>query len=156
MASEPPEPSSAPPATQDTAGDAQPEGRGSSPAELVDRARLRDADPESDSAEDAGDAAPGPEQALNAAAELEKLRTQGLADFYGMRLTWSRWLIGWVTALIAFQILLTGAIGAGALDFRGYDVFLGLTVGQNFVQVVALAMIVVRFLHSRDKDDAPL
>lgn len=96
-----------------------------------------------------------PEGRVAELSDEGKLRVVGLQQFYGMRLTWSRWLIGWVSALLLFQIILTLAIGAGALDFRGYDLFLDLTVGQNFVQVVAMALIVVRFLHSRDKDELP-
>lgn len=140
----------------ETPSDADEEHKGSSPAALLGRARVHGVDEDASEGDERDAEPPGPERSLNATAELEKLRSRGLSEFYGMRLTWSRWLIGWVTALIAFQVLLTGAIGSGAFDFRGYDLFLGLTVGQNFVQVVALAMIVVRFLHSRDKDDAPL
>jgi hypothetical protein len=140
------------------AGDCGPEAhdeaeRGLTPAELVMRAQMR---PSPDPLEQGGGAPAGPEESLSAASENEKLRNQGLQQFYGMRLTWSRWLIGWVTGLIAFQILLTVAIGTGALAFDGHETFLNLTVGQNFVQVVAMAIIVVRFLHSRGKDDEPL
>jgi hypothetical protein len=98
---------------------------------------------------------PDPEQALNESSEREKLRIKGLGEFFEMRMTWSRWLIAWVTGLIVFQVLLTVAIGTGALVFQGHETFLNLTVGQNFVQVVAMAVIVLRFLHSRSKDDEP-
>lgn len=80
--------------------------------------------------------------------EQTKIRTAGLAQFFGLRVTWSRWLIGWISVLILFQIVLTFAVGLGAVNFTGYDTFLGLTVGQNLVQVISLAIIVVRFLHS--------
>lgn len=151
MATEPPEDDHAPA----SASDILPPDP--SRADLMDRTHIH---PEPDEpTADGGtveSGAPGPEQRVSETSASEKLHNRGLAEFYAMRLTWSRWLIGWVTGLIAFQIILTGAIGTGALDFAGHETFLNLTVGQNFVQVVALAMIVVRFLHSRGKDDNPL
>ena len=89
--------------------------------------------------------------------EQTRIRLTGLAQFYGLRVVWSKWLIGWVSGLIVFQIVLTVAVGLKALDFTGFETFLQLTVGQNFLQVIGLAMIVVRFLHSTksEKDDDP-
>lgn len=89
--------------------------------------------------------------------EQNRIRVAGLAQFYGLRVVWSKWLIGWVSALIVFQVVLTVAVGLKALDFTGFETFLQLTVGQNFLQVIGLAMIVVRFLHSAkgERDDDP-
>lgn len=111
------------------------------PAALADSSKLRDADPA---------------ERIQEPSDNAKLRHKGLEQFYGMRLNWSRWLIGWISILVVFQVVLTLAIGSGALDFRGYEGFLMLAVGQNFVQIVAMALVVVRFLHSRDKDETPL
>lgn len=89
--------------------------------------------------------------------EQARIRTEGLAQFYGLRVTWSKWLIGWISLLITFQVILTFAVGLKAVDFTGFETFLQLTVGQNFLQVVGLAIIVVRFLHSNksEKEDEP-
>lgn len=71
----------------------------------------------------------------------------GLKQFFEQRQRWSFWLIFWICSIIAFQIGLTVAIGLGSLDFAGYDWFLPLVVAQNFVQVISMALIVVKFLH---------
>lgn len=76
------------------------------------------------------------------------IRRDGLMQFYGLRRMWSGWLIAWVSILICFQIALTFAIGLGGLDYRDYDWFLPLVTAQNFLQIVGMAIVVVRFLHS--------
>ena len=79
------------------------------------------------------------------------IRRDGLIQFYGLRRMWSGWLIAWVSLLICFQIVLTFAIGFGVLDYREYDWFLPLVTAQNFLQIVGMAIVVVRFLHSGSK-----
>lgn len=79
------------------------------------------------------------------------IRRDGLVQFYGLRRMWSGWLITWVSILICFQIVLTFAIGFGVLDYSGYDWFLPLVTAQNFLQIVGMAIVVVRFLHSGSK-----
>lgn len=76
------------------------------------------------------------------------IRREGLTQFYGLRRMWSGWLIGWVSVLICFQIILTFSIGLGGLDYSRYDWFLPLVTAQNFLQIVGMAIVVVRFLHS--------
>lgn len=90
---------------------------------------------------------------LNDEAEAT-IRRDGLTQFYGLRRMWSGWLIGWVSVLICFQIVLTFSIGLGLLDYRDYDWFLPLVTAQNFLQIVGMAIVVVRFLHSGSKQAA--
>ncbi|MEG3086752.1 hypothetical protein [Sphingomonas sp. PB4P5] len=52
---------------------------------------------------------------------------------------WSRWIIAWVSVLVAFQVVLTTAVGAGALEFPKNETFLNVVPGTNFLQVVVLA-----------------
>lgn len=87
---------------------------------------------------------------LNDEAEAT-IRRDGLTQFYGLRRMWSGWLIGWVSVLICFQIVLTFSIGLGLLDYKDYDWFLPLVTAQNFLQIVGMAIVVVRFLHSGSK-----
>jgi hypothetical protein len=79
------------------------------------------------------------------------IKRDGLTQFYGLRRMWSGWLIAWVSVLICFQIVLTFAIGFGLLDYREYGWFLPLVTAQNFLQIVGMAIVVVRFLHSGAK-----
>jgi hypothetical protein len=90
---------------------------------------------------------------LNDEAEAT-IRRDGLTQFYGLRRMWSGWLIAWVSVLICFQIVLTFSIGLGLLDYRDYDWFLPLVTAQNFLQIVGMAIVVVRFLHSGSKQTA--
>jgi hypothetical protein len=113
-----------------------------------------DADDEIDVDALADDFEPSPEpdgfKRLPSEAEAA-IRLNGLTQFYGLRRMWSGWLIGWVTVLICFQIVLTLSIGLGLLDYREYDWFLPLVTAQNFLQIVGMAIVVVRFLHSGQK-----
>jgi len=129
----------------------------------VDAAASTDADPDAESIVDTEALAqriePSPVPVgyarLNDEAEAT-IRRDGLTQFYGLRRMWSGWLIGWVSVLICFQIVLTFAIGLGLLDYRDYDWFLPLVTAQNFLQIVGMAIVVVRFLHSGSKQAADI
>jgi hypothetical protein len=80
-------------------------------------------------------------------AEAERIELEGRRQFFKLRGYWSGWLIGWITALLVFQTLLTMAIGSKLLDFREYSWFLPMVVVQNFLQIVGMGVVIVRFLY---------
>lgn len=80
-------------------------------------------------------------------AESERIELEGRRQFFKLRGYWSGWLIGWITSLLAFQVLLTVTIGSKLLDFQGYNWFLPMVVAQNFLQIVGMGVVIVRFLY---------
>lgn len=83
-----------------------------------------------------------------ALASSELVELSGRTRFFKLRDTWSRWIIGWITVLIAFNILITLAVGLGCLDFEKYQWFITLVTVETFLQVIALGAIAVKYLFS--------
>lgn len=73
---------------------------------------------------------------------------QGIKDFYDSRKTWSIFLICCIALSLIFQITLTFLVGKGILNFVEYKWFLPIIVSENFIQIVALATIVLKWLFS--------
>lgn len=91
-------------------------------------------------------------QAGVALGEAEAVELGGRRRFFQMRTTWSRWIIGWITALIAFNMLLTLAVGAKWLNFLEYQWFITAVIVETFLQIVGMGFVAVRFLFSDGKD----
>lgn len=49
---------------------------------------------------------------------------------------------------MAFQIIVTVLVGLNILNYTSYKWFLPIVTGENFIQIVALAAIVLRWLFS--------
>lgn len=79
-------------------------------------------------------------------SEETKIHLQGLTEYYSLRKRWSTFLCCLIGILITFHIVLTVFIGRGWFNFADYKVVLGIIVGENFAQIIALALIVVKFL----------
>jgi hypothetical protein len=73
--------------------------------------------------------------------ELERRR-----QVLGLRATWSKWLIAWISFLLVFQAGLGVCIGSGLLSFEKHPNVLGFLLGQNFVQIVGMGYVVVKWL----------
>lgn len=76
----------------------------------------------------------------------ELIENRGRHDYFGLRKNWSWFLMGAMAAMILFQMGLTIAIGKGCLDFEKYSVLISLVVGENFLQIIGMCIIVVKFL----------
>ncbi|WP_293450575.1 hypothetical protein [Planktotalea sp.] len=70
----------------------------------------------------------------------------GRKRYFDLRDKWSGWIIKWITALIAFNAVITVAVGAGLLDYSEYEWFITAIVVQTFLQIVGLGAIAVRYL----------
>ena len=73
---------------------------------------------------------------------------QGISDFYRSRRQWSAFLIGCIALSLVFQITITFLVGLKVLDFTQYQWFLPIVASENFVQIVGLAIIVLKWLFS--------
>jgi hypothetical protein len=82
---------------------------------------------------------------LNARREVVEL--DGRRRFFDLRHSWSNWIIGWITTFIVFHIALTFGIGTRHLDFTTHKWMVPLIVVENFLQIVGMGYIVVRFLY---------
>jgi hypothetical protein len=88
-------------------------------------------------------------QADSRRVDLDRQRAHlaRLNQFTALRGRWSAWLIFWISSLLAFHVVLTFAIGSGKLDFEKYSWFLPMVVAQNFLQIVGMGIVVVKFLY---------
>lgn len=75
-----------------------------------------------------------------------RIKARGLSEFFELRKGWSHWIIGWITALIAFNVAITMAVGLSYLDFSEYQWFITAVTVETFLQIVGMGYIAVRFL----------
>lgn len=92
---------------------------------------------------------PGLESA-RCAAEKERVELDGRRAFFQLRQHWSAALMIWISFFIAFHLLLTMGVGLGWFDYREYRWLIPLITVENFLQVVGMGYIVVRFLYPID------
>lgn len=80
--------------------------------------------------------------------KLKELETQriGLEKYYSLRDRWSVFLRFVLSFMICFQFVITFLVGTKFLDFSNYENFLYAILVQNFLQILGLAYIVVKFL----------
>lgn len=78
----------------------------------------------------------------------KEIENKGLEEFFTLRRKWSKWIIIWITALIAFSIVLTVAVGFGLLNFLSYQWFITSVTVETFLQIVGMGYIAVKFLFS--------
>ncbi len=70
----------------------------------------------------------------------------GRHRYFNLRDKWSRWITGWITGLIGFNVVLTFLVGFGVVDYTGYEWFIAAVTVQTFLQVVGLGYVAVRYL----------
>ncbi len=86
---------------------------------------------------------------VHQAREWENLR--GLARHYRHKSQWSYFLMAMMLAMIGFQSVLLGMVGAGEWDFAAYEWLLPALLVQNLAQIAGLCVIVVQALF-KDKE----
>lgn len=55
--------------------------------------------------------------------------------------------MAWISCFLLFHIGLTVAVGVGRLDFQQYQWLIPLITVENFLQIVGMGYVVVRFLY---------
>jgi hypothetical protein len=81
--------------------------------------------------------------------ELERVELDGRRRFYRLRTKWSWAIIGWISCLIAFNIVLTILVGVKVLDFSEYQWFITAVTVETFLQVIGMGVVAVKFLFSK-------
>ena len=77
----------------------------------------------------------------------ERVELDGRRRFFALRDKWSTCIILWISTFVLFHILLTIAIGRGLLNFQSYPWLIPLIVSENFLQIVGMGYVIVRFLY---------
>jgi len=83
--------------------------------------------------------------------KAQEIELGGRADFFALRKKWSTYLFWFLTATLIFQFSIAYLIGFGLMEFPANSVIY-VIVGENFVQIIALVIIVVKFLFSKDEE----
>jgi len=85
--------------------------------------------------------------------KLRALETEriGREKYYSLRDQWSWFLRFLLGVMVLFQFLITGAIGLQIVDFFEYKTFLYAILVENFLQIVGMSIIVVKFLFPTDQ-----
>lgn len=80
-------------------------------------------------------------------ADRERVELDGRPAFFELRRHWSAALMIWISSFIAFHVGITIAVGLGCLDFLEYQWLIPLITVENFLQIVGMGYVVVRFLY---------
>jgi hypothetical protein len=83
---------------------------------------------------------------LSVKAEREFTQLAGLRAHFKHKSYWSIFLMILMAAMVIFQSLLIWKVGTGQWNFMGYDWLLPTLMIQYLVQIVGLAVFVVRSL----------
>lgn len=81
------------------------------------------------------------------AADHERVELDGRRAFFKLRQQWSCAVMAWISCFLMFHIALTVAVGLGWLDFLKYQWLIPLITVENFLQIVGMGYVVVRFLY---------
>ncbi len=80
-------------------------------------------------------------------ADRERVELDGRVAFFKLRHQWSCAVMAWISCFLLFHITLTVAVGLGWLDFLKYQWLVPLITVENFLQIVGMGYVVVRFLY---------
>lgn len=83
-------------------------------------------------------------------AARERVELDGRTAFFKLRRNWSAALMIWISTFIVFHVAVTVAVGLGALDFLEYQWLIPLITVENFLQIVGMGYVVVRFLYPNE------
>ena len=84
-------------------------------------------------------------------ARRQETEVIGRGQYFRLRKQWSWFLFAFLTGMIIFQFFVTIAVGLGWMNFLEYKTLLGLVLGENFLQIVGMCVIVVTFLFPRNE-----
>ena len=91
------------------------------------------------------------EQEENLKNEFIRINNKGRQDYYQLRIGWS-FFIGTIVFLsVLFQFTATFLIGFNIVKFENHQFLINLVMGENFLQILGLAYIIVKFLFPKDE-----
>lgn len=82
-------------------------------------------------------------------SQKELVEIQGKRQFYRLQFVWSIAIISWISVIIIFHLFLTAMIGLNTWNFLNSQKFLYGIIIENFLQIVGMAFIIVKFLHPK-------
>jgi len=85
------------------------------------------------------------------AGERLRVEVEGRKQFFKLQKGWSSAIMWWISLLIAFNVLLTVLVGAGALSFAAAPWFVTAVTVETFLQVVGLGYVAARYLFSNEQ-----
>lgn len=85
-------------------------------------------------------------RSVSTESEERYAHLKGLQDHYKHKGYWSYFLMFVMLAMVVFQSILLGLVGAGVWDFSKYAWLLPALLVQNLAQIIGLAVFVVKAL----------
>lgn len=82
----------------------------------------------------------------NIEAEKELIELDGRKQFFAIRKNWSSWIIASISLIILFHVALVFMTGLGWLNFHDYDRMITAIFIEDFLQIVGMGYVVVKFL----------
>ena len=90
-----------------------------------------------------------PQKRSELADATEKaVEIDGRKRYFLLRDRWSASIVIWISILIAFNIMVTVAVGFKWLDYTGLQWFITAVLVQTFLQIVGLGVVAVKYLFS--------
>jgi hypothetical protein len=83
-------------------------------------------------------------------AKKELIELDGRKQFFTLRSHWSVCIIIWISIFILFHISIAIFLGLGLLDFEKNRWFLPSLIIENFLQIIGMGYVVVKFLFRED------
>jgi len=81
----------------------------------------------------------------------EEIELNGRKKFFELRDKWSWSIITWISVFIIFHIVITVLVGCKVLDFQNHEWLLPSIIAENFLQIIGMGYIIVRFLYQPSK-----
>lgn len=86
-------------------------------------------------------------------ARREDIELDGRKKFYQLRTKWSWVIIGWISLILIFDIIVTRYVGSGHWNFEKYNWLIHEIFAANLGLIFGMGVIVVKFLFpSVEKD----
>ncbi|HEY3283088.1 MAG TPA: hypothetical protein VGN26_12515 [Armatimonadota bacterium] len=89
---------------------------------------------------------------LKARADRLRIANQGQMQYHELQARWSAYAFRLLCGTLLFQALLVLLIGWKKIDFTGYHDLVLVVVGENFLQIVGIAYLVVKHLFPAPPD----
>ncbi|MBL0725880.1 MAG: hypothetical protein JJW01_02900 [Alphaproteobacteria bacterium] len=81
------------------------------------------------------------------------IEVSGRESFFKLRNRYSWCIIGWITMIIVFHILIVPLIGLGVFNFKDYPSFLNTIMVEDLMQIFGMGFVVVKFLFTNQPND---
>ena len=84
---------------------------------------------------------------IQLSADSARIELESRRKIIAMRSKWSWTIIVWISVLILFHIVVTILVGCNVLDFSKQKFLIQNVIGTNFLEIVGMGVIVIKFLY---------